>query len=142
MRRVFFGQHSNSCSQWVSWLSLHKYGELQHSLAFTSYNRSWSYGSEPASNSALFLQSSKPANLVNCSFHDNLGTALTVHDTSITLAENKFTHNQCGCELFSYDCKLGCGITALNSNLTFTGNTTFHESNASYYDDTGHQQVH
>ena len=107
------------------------------SLAFTSYNMSWNYGSQPASNSALFLQSSKSATLVNCFFHDNLGTALKVHNTNITLAENKFTHNQCGCELFSYDCKLGCGITALNSNLTFTGNTTFHENNASYYDVTG-----
>ena len=53
------------------------------------------------------------------------------------MADNKFTHNQCGCELFSYDCKLGCGITALNNNLTFTGNTIFHENNGSYYDGTG-----
>ena len=108
-----------------------------YSLAFTSYNKSWSYGSRPASNSALFLQSTKSAKLVNCSFHDNLGPALTVHNTSITLAENKFTHNQCGCESSGYNCNLGCGITALNSTLTFTGNTTFHENNASYCDVTG-----
>ena len=64
-----------------------------HSLAFTSYNRYWSYDSHPASNSALFFQSTQSAKLVNCSFHDNLGTALAVHNTSITLAENKFIHN-------------------------------------------------
>ena len=99
-----------------------------YSLAITSYNRSWSYGSHPASNSrsALLLQSSLYAKLINCSFHDNIGTALTVYNTSITLAENnEFVHNQCGCESFSERCKLGCGITALNSTLTFIGNTAF-----------------
>ena len=64
-----------------------------YSLTFTSYNRSWSYGSHSASDSALLLQSTQRANLVNCSFHDNLGTALTVHSTIITLAKNEFTHN-------------------------------------------------
>ena len=49
-----------------------------YSLAFTSYNRSWSYGSHPASNSALLLRSTQNAELVNCSFHDNIGTALAV----------------------------------------------------------------
>ena len=108
-----------------------------YSLAFTSHNRSWSYGSRPASNSALLLQSTQNAKLVNCFFHDNLGNGLAVHNTNITLEEKKFTHNQCGCESFGYDCKLGCGITALNSNLTFIGNTTFHENNALLYDGTG-----
>ena len=97
-----------------------------YSLAFTSYNRSWSYGSHPASNSALLLQSTQNAKLVNCSFHDNLGTALTVHNTNITLAgNNEFTHNQCGCGSSSERCKLGCAITALNSNLIFAGNNIF-----------------
>ena len=96
-----------------------------YSLAFTSYNRSWSYGSHPACCSALLLQSTQYANLVNCSFHDNLGTALTVHSTIIALANNEFTHNQCGCQPLSYNCKLGCGITAINSTLSFTGSTTF-----------------
>ena len=93
-------------------------------LAFTSYNRSWSY---PASNSALFLQSTRNAELVNCSFHDNIGTALTVNNTKATLRDSEFTHNQCACESLgdrSY-CKIGCGITALNSTLSFIGNTTF-----------------
>ena len=99
-----------------------------YSLAFTSCTRSWSYGSHPVSKSrsALLLQSSLYAKLVSCSFQDNLGTALTVYNTSINLAENnEFVHNQCGCESFSERCKLGCGITALNSTLTFTGNTSF-----------------
>ena len=106
-----------------------------YSLAFTSNNRFWIYGSHPAAHSALFLNSTQNAKLVNCFFHDNLGPALTVRDTNITLADNQFMHNQCGCELFSYNCELGCGITAFNSNLTFTGNTTFYENNAIYYSD-------
>ena len=63
-----------------------------YSLAFTSYNRSRSYSSPPASNSALILQSTQHVNLINCFFHDNMGTVLTVHNTSIILVENKFTH--------------------------------------------------
>ena len=95
-----------------------------YSLAFTSSNRSWGYG--PASSFALFLQSTQNSKLVNCSFHDNLGSAIIVHNTSVTLAENsEFVYNQCACESFSEKCELGCGVTALKSNLTFTGNTTF-----------------
>ena len=60
-------------------------------LAFTSCNMSRSYGSH-ASNSALLLQSTKYAKLVNCVFHDNIGTALAVDNTNITLEENEFTH--------------------------------------------------
>ena len=72
-----------------------------YSLAFTSYNRSWSYGSHPASNSGLLLGSTQNAKLVNCSFHDNLGTALAVSNTSITLAENNvFIRNKCVCQHF------------------------------------------
>ena len=96
-----------------------------YSLAFTSYNRSWSYAGHLASNSALRLQFTQYVTLVNCSFHDNLGTALMVHNTSITLAGNKFIHNQCQCQPFTEKCMLGCGVTALNSKLTFTGTTTF-----------------
>ena len=106
-------------------------------LAFTSYNRFLSYGSQPASNSALVLRSTQNAKLVNCSFHDNLGTALKVHNTNVTLIDNQFIHNQCGCVSDSDNCKVGCGITALNSNLTFIGNTTFRENNASSYGGTG-----
>ena len=103
-------------------------------LAFTSYR---SYGSHPASSSALLLQSSFYSKLVNCSFHDNIGTALTVCNTSITLVENVFIRNQCACESVSEKRALGCGITAFNSTLTFTGNTSFLENNqtASYLSD-------
>ena len=73
-----------------------------HSLAFTSQNRPWSYGSHAASSFALFLQSTPYVKLVNCSFHDNLGTALAVHNTSITLAEaTEFIRNQCGGKSFT-----------------------------------------
>ena len=92
-----------------------------------------------ANNSALFLQSTQNAKLVNCSFHENLGIALTVHSTNIILTVNsRFIHNQCGCEFFSYNCIVGCGITALNSTLTFIGNTTFFQNTAtSYYGGAG-----
>ena len=99
-----------------------------YSLAFTSYNRSWSYGSHPASNSALLLRSTQNVKLVNCSFHDNLGTALAVKNTNVTLVENKFIHNQCACWSFSEMGELGCSITTFNSTLTFIGNTSFHNS--------------
>ena len=110
-----------------------------YSLAFTSYNKSWSYGCHPASSSALLLQFTQNVKLVNCSFHDNIGTALVVNNTNLTLTEsNEFIHNQCGCESVTNNCNgYGCGITALNSNLTFTGNTTFHENNACYYGGAG-----
>ena len=97
-----------------------------YSLVFTSYNRTLSYGSHPASNSALFLQSTQNTKLVDCSFHDNLGTALAVKNTSVTLVDNKFIHNQCVCGSLSKMRELGCGITTFNSNLTFIGNTSFH----------------
>ena len=100
-------------------------------LAFTSYNynRSWSYDSHPASTSALLLQSTQNTKLVNCSFHDNLGTALAVINTYVTLVENsKFIRNQCACWSSSKLRELGCGIITFNSNLTFIGNTSFHNS--------------
>ena len=100
-----------------------------YSLVFTSYNRSWSYGSHPPSTSAMLLQSIPNAKLVNCSFHDNLGTALAVNDTNITLAENsKFIRNRCACQSFSEVHGYGCGIAALNSNLVFTGKSFFHDN--------------
>ena len=93
------------------------------SLAFTSHNRSWSYGSHPASNSGLGLQSTRNAKLVDCSFHDNLGTALAVCNTNITLTgNNEFIHNYSACESFSERCNLRCAITAVNSTLKITSN--------------------
>ena len=103
-----------------------------YSLTFTSCSRK--DGTPPVSNYALLLQSTQYVELVNCSFHDNLGTALVVNNTNITLAGNSvFTHNHCG----STSCVGGGGITALSSNITFTGNTTFLENIAQFHDSGG-----
>ena len=72
------------------------------SLVFISYNRSLSYGSHPASISALLLQFTQNAKLVHCFFRDNLGTyyctVLTVRNTNVILTEKSdFIHNQCAC---------------------------------------------
>lgn len=74
------------------------------SLIFTSCGRN---------KATLLLESTQNAELVNCSFHDNLGPALTVSDTNVTLAEN------------SEFAQRGSCITALNSSLIFIGSTTF-----------------
>ena len=97
-----------------------------HYLAFINCSRN---SSVPlVSNYALLLQSSRCAELVDCSFHDNLGTALVVINTTVILAGNsEFTHEHC---TGSNSCVGGGGITALSSNLTFTGNTTCHQNNA------------
>ena len=90
-------------------------------IAFTCCSRK--NGTSSLGNSALLLQSTQYAELVNCSFHDNIGTALVIKNTNITLAENsEFTHNHCESH--------SCAINALNSNLTFTGTTTFINNSA------------
>ena len=96
-----------------------------HSLTFTSCGRGFDNSKFKAT---LLLESIENAELVNCSFHDNVGTALIVYDTNVTLAENsEFTHNHCNHEGFipNSACIGGGGITAVDSNLIFTGNTTF-----------------
>ena len=98
------------------------------SLAITSCSRK--YRSSSFSNYALLLQSTQHTELVNCSFHDNLGTALVVDNTTVTLAGTTvFTHNHCD----SDTCIGGGGIVALNSNIAFMGNTTFFENKATFY---------
>ena len=90
------------------------------SLVFTACSRE--YDTPPVSNYALLLQSTWYAELVDCSFHSNYGTALVVNNTNITLAgQNDFTHNHC-------DCEGGGSITALSSTMTISGNTTFLEN--------------
>ena len=87
-----------------------------HSLAFTSFT---SYG--------LGLYSTQYTELVNCSFHNNNGTALVVSNANITLAGNsefKHNHGLCG------DFMAGGAIYAVGSNLTFTGNATFLDNSA------------
>ena len=93
-------------------------------LSFTSCNRKL-YGTYHIGNYALLLHSTQSAELVNCSFHDNLGTALVVNNTNITLSGNsQFIHN-CWYE--------GGGIVAVSSNLTFTGNTTFRDNSVFWH---------
>ena len=71
----------------------------------------------------MLLQSMHYAELVSCSFHDNLGTAVAVNNTNITLSGNtKFAHTR-SCSNIAGG--VGGAIMALNSKLAFTGNTTF-----------------
>ena len=101
-----------------------------HSLAFTSCSRRYVFKLSPISlaivHLVLYLQSTQYTELVNCSFHDNIATALAVNNTNITLAGNsEFTHNRaCG------NFVPGGAIIALSSNLTFTGSTTFLDNSA------------
>ena len=77
---------------------------------------------------AMLLQSTHYAELVSCSFHDNLGTAVVVNNTNITLAGNtKFAHTR-SCSNIAGG--VGGAIMALNSKLAFTGNTTFLDNSA------------
>ena len=93
-----------------------------HSLAFTSCSKKDS--AFLAIHYALLLQSTQYAELVNCSFQDNIGTALVVINSSITLAgKSGFMHNHCE----FYSCP-GVAITGLFSNITFNGNSTFLEN--------------
>ena len=99
------------------------------SLAFTSCSRKYAVNHLATIQVVLYLQSTQDAELVNSSFHDNLGTALRVDKTNITLAGNtEFTRNYmlCGGKFVG-----GGGIIVHSSNLTFTGNTTFLDNNAS-----------
>ena len=114
-----------------------------YSLAFTSCNRKYAIAGcdIPVTDVilhdivliihvALLLQSTH-AKLVNCSFHDNLATALVVNNTNITLAGNKFIHNKYNLleEFVCVSlCIAGGAVTAIHSNLIFTGNTTFLEN--------------
>ena len=100
-----------------------------HSMTFTSCGRSF----DKYTKSAVLLESIEYAELVNCSFRDNLGTALLVQHTNILAENNEFTHNHCDPEGYiSTSCIGGGGITALHSNLTFIGNTTFFRNRATF----------
>ena len=85
-----------------------------YSVAFTSCSRKGD--NLPANNFSLLLQSTLRAELVNCLFHNNFGTALVVINTNITLTgKSDFRRNH-------------CAITAHSSNLAFTGNIIFFEN--------------
>ena len=127
-RLTMHGESSSSrvatiVCKWSVGLSFTSMVEFKiYSLEFVSCSRK--FDSRSAIHYTLFFYSTQYAELVNCSFHDNLGTALIVNNTSITLAGNsEFSHNHCG-----FDSCVGEGITAVHSNLTFTGNTTFFEN--------------
>ena len=95
-----------------------------YSLHFTACSRR-SGDPPPSRYYALLLQSTQHAALVNCSFYDNIGNALLVENTSVSLDGNsEFIHNYC--EFNS--CIGGGGIKALNSNIVITGNVTFLEN--------------
>ena len=99
------------------------------SLAFTSCSRKHAITIPDISLNILYvamlLQSTQHAELVNGSFHDNLGTALVVTNTNVSLVGNNFTHNRlCG------TISAGGAIIVLSSNLRFTGNTTFLDNSA------------
>ena len=96
-----------------------------YSLAFTSCSR-YHLGNFYA----LLLQSTQSAELVNCFFHDNLGTALVVVNTNVTLSGSTiFKHNHCRPNI----CFAGGGITAVSSKVTFTGNTAFLDNIGTFY---------
>ena len=92
-----------------------------YSLQFTACSRS--FGSCPPNRYyALLLQSTRHASLINCSFYNNIGNALVVENTGVTLAGNsEFIRNHCE----SNSCIGGGGIAILSSNVTITGNATF-----------------
>ena len=65
--------------------------EICH-LTFTSCSRD--FASPLVRKYALLLDSTEYAKLVNCFFHDNLGTALAVNNSNVMLAKNSgFTRN-------------------------------------------------
>ena len=134
------------CSGSVGFLFSNIERFIIHSLAFTACSRTYTievldiaslifpvpdsmqYNFYISIKYALLLQSTQYAELVNCSFHDNLGTALVVDNTNIALIENNFTHNHCE----SNSCVGGGGIAAIGSNLTFTGDTMFIGNEANF----------
>ena len=104
------------------------------SLAFTSHKRKRTITllstSQAVVHVTLFLQYTH-AEIGNCTFHDNLGTALVVNNTNTTLAgRNEFKHNYilCGNILTPG----GGAIAAVDSNITFIGNTTFLDNKVSF----------
>ena len=98
-----------------------------YSLVFSSCSRK--YDIPPGGSYVLLLESIQYAELVNCSFHNNLGTAILANNTNVIVSGNStFAHNHCE---FGF-CTGGGSITALRSRLTFTGNTTFLGNNAIY----------
>ena len=75
---------------------------------------------------AMFLQSTQHTEVDSCSFHDNLGTALLVNNTTLA-GSTKFAHTR-SCS--SITGAVRGAIIALSSKLAFTGNSTFLDNSA------------
>ena len=137
---TMYGESSSGCvatvacngSVGLSFMSMKEF--KIHSLTFTSCGRNSGKYTPDFDKYTLLLISIRYAKVVNCSFHDNLGTALAVYHTSITLAENnEFTHSHCDHEgLTPNSCVGGRGITAVHSKLTFIGSITFLRNRATF----------
>ena len=75
---------------------------------------------------AILLQSTQCAELVNCSFSDNDGTALVVINADVTLSGNNFTQNRA-------PTSLGGAIIAYNHTvLNFSGINNFVDNSATH----------
>ena len=106
-----------------------------HSLTFLSCGRSFDKPALPLTPDkyTLLLESIEYVELVNCSFHNNLGTALTVYRTSIALAENnEFAHNHCDHEGLTPNSCVGTVFAGFNTSLSFTGTSNFINNSANY----------
>ena len=75
---------------------------------------------------ALLLQSTQYAELVNCSFSDNNGTALVVINANVTLSGNNFTQNKASRSLG------GAIIAYNNTELNFSGINNFLNNSATH----------
>ena len=75
-------------------------------------------------NAAIFLQFAQYAELVNCSFHGNTGTALAVTNTNVTLAGNDFTQNRASTSF------AGAIVAYNNTVLSFSGINNFISNSA------------
>ena len=101
-----------------------------HSLDFTSCGRSFDKHALSFGKYTLLLESIEYAELVNCTFHDNLGTALAAYHSSITLAgNNEFKNNHWDYE--GYNSCVGAAIIAFdNTSLNFIGTSNFINNSA------------
>ena len=104
-----------------------------HSLTFTSCGRSFDKHTLSFGKYTLLLESIEYAELVNCSFHNNLGTALAAYHSSITLAgNNEFTNNHWDHEGYNSAHYGGAIYARDNTSLSFTGSSNF-INNSAYY---------
>ena len=82
----------------------------------------------------ISIHSGENTKITNCSFQDNVGTALGVFNSSLDLrGSNSFMNNCRRCSNRNHICIcLGGGIHANTSILLFNGNNTFRDSLTEY----------